>query len=165
MRINQINGRGGDVTRTKLKKRVGAVVRDHGFSKQLLRRVISETALDLLAKKAEKVEDRRVLWTMYENIKLWFENWARDLVELGFATEHAGEIDISEEQLARILNLDEMCLSLDGSNGARGGRPEVVFFDPRLPQTGKPTSKTGVTTTMITGSNAIGEALPPHFQF
>ena len=40
MRINQINGRGGDVTRTKLEKRVGAVVRNHGVSKQLLRRVI-----------------------------------------------------------------------------------------------------------------------------
>lgn len=41
----------------------------------------------------------------------------------------------------------------------------MLFEDPRLPRVGKATSKTSQTTTMITGSNAWGEALPPHFQF
>ena len=36
---------------------------------------------------------------------------------------------------------------------------------PRLPCVGKPTSKSSQTVTMITGSNAFGVALPPHFQF
>jgi hypothetical protein len=31
--------------------------------------------------------------------------------------------------------------------------------------TGRSTSKTALTATMITGSTAAGEALPPHFQF
>ena len=97
---------------------------------------------------------------------MWFNNWAHDLVELGFATKlnDDGEIHIPDDQLGRIINFDETCLSLDGS-GKRGGRPDVIFYNPLLPQTGRPTSKSALTTTMITGSNALGEALPPHFQF
>ncbi len=56
-------------------------------------------------------------------------------------------------------------LSLDGSSINRGGRPAAYYHDPRLPQVGISTSKTSQTITMITGSNAWGEALPPHFQF
>ena len=41
----------------------------------------------------------------------------------------------------------------------------VYIFDPRLPQPGKGTSKSLMTTTMITGSTVAGGALPPHFQF
>jgi len=55
-------------------------------------------------------------------------------------------------------------MSLDGS-GKRGGRPEVIFYNPLLPLTGRPTSKSSLSTTMITGSSASGEAIPPHFQF
>ena len=85
---------------------------------------------------------------------------------LGFAhrTEDK-EIVISEEQLKRILNIDESCLSMDGSTGRRGGRPTAVFYSPMLAQPGRPTSKSGLTTTLITGSTAAGEAIPPHFQF
>ncbi len=97
---------------------------------------------------------------------LWFENWGKDLVELGFAHHGKhGEVIIPNDQLHRILNFDETCLSHDGSNGARGGCPEVFIYNPRLPFPGKRTSKCTSTTTMITGSTAAGEALPPHFQF
>ncbi len=41
----------------------------------------------------------------------------------------------------------------------------MAFEDPWLPQVGNPTSKTSQTTTVINGSNAWGEELPPHFQF
>ena len=46
-----------------------------------------------------------------------------------------------------------------------GGHSSMSYHDPRLPQVGKPTSKTSQTATMINGSNAFGEALPPHFPF
>ena len=97
---------------------------------------------------------------------MWFNNWGHDLVELGLATKlnDDGNIHIPDEQLGRIINFDETCLSLDGS-GNRGGHPEVVFYNPLLPQVGRGTSKSSLTTTMITGSSALGEALPPHFQF
>ena len=61
--------------------------------------------------------------------------------------------------------LDVTCISLDGSNGNRGGRPDIVFFYPRLPRPQKSTSKTSLKTTMIGGSTAEGKALPPHLQF
>ena len=76
-----------------------------------------------------------------------------------------GHAVIPEEQLNNIVNINKTCLSLDGSQGNRGGRPEVSFYDPNLPRVGKSTSKSAKTTTMITGSTAIGKAIPPHFQF
>ncbi len=41
----------------------------------------------------------------------------------------------------------------------------MTYFDVRFPQLGKVTSKSALTTTMISGSTAAGEPLPPHFQF
>ena len=67
--------------------------------------------------------------------------------------------------LKNIININERCLSLDGSSSTRGGRPEVFFFDSNMPRLGTATGKRGKTTTMITGSNAAGKAIPPHFQF
>jgi hypothetical protein len=98
---------------------------------------------------------------------MWFDNWERDLVELGTASidPSTNKPYIPKEQLSNICNFDETCLSLDGSNSNHGGRPEMVLYDPRFPLVGKPTSKSALTTTMITGSTAAGEALPPHLQF
>jgi hypothetical protein len=112
------------------------------------------------AAKINNVEDRWVQWTTYKNLKMWFENWGKDLVEIGFAhRDKHGEVVIPNDQLHQIINFNETCLSHDGSNGARGGCPEVFLYDPWLPLPGKRTSKCNATTTMIT----VGEALPPHF--
>jgi len=72
---------------------------------------------------------------------------------------------ISGEQLKRIVNIDETALSFDGSEGRCGGRPAIQFTDPNLQASYKRTSKSSTTITMITGSSAAGEAIPPHFQF
>ncbi len=69
------------------------------------------------------------------------------------------------EQLKCIGNIDETCLSLNGSDNVRGGRHEVILYNPRIHQVGKATSKSSLTSTMITGSNAAGEAIVPHFQY
>ena len=88
------------------------------------------------------------------------------LIDPGFAEKGAdGKTVIPDHRLHNIIKMDETCLSLDGSKGTRGGRPEAIFYDPRLPRLGKATSKSGKATTMITGSTAAGEALLPHFQF
>ena len=167
MKINQLNGQNVKNTRKKLSARVIQVMgKEKNVSMHLIDRILKETAVDILSKVCDNVEDRRVRWTTYNNLKSWFDNWARDLEDLGFAVRNElEELYIPEEQLARILNLDESCLSMDGSNGQRGGRPEAVFYSPNLPQTGRATSKSSLTTTFITGSTAAGEALPPHFQF
>ncbi|KAL7474304.1 hypothetical protein ACHAW6_000283, partial [Cyclotella cf. meneghiniana] len=67
------------------------------------------------------------------------------------------------EQLQNIINIDETCLVLDGSKCNRGGRPEITFYSPNLPNLRRATIKTCCT--MITGSTAAGEPMPPHFQF
>ncbi len=69
------------------------------------------------------------------------------------------------KQLKRIVKIDETCVSLDGSDNVRGGRPEVILYNPRIHQVGKAISKCSLTSTMITGSNAAGEAIMPHFQY
>jgi hypothetical protein len=99
-------------------------------------------------------------------LKLWFDSWEKFLVEFGFATYDAdGELVIDAELMHRILNMDETCISLNRSNGDRGGRPTVTYYDIRFPQLGRATSKSALTTTMISGSNSAGEPIPSHFQF
>ncbi len=40
----------------------------------------------------------------YQNLKSWFENWEKDLVELGFAeVAQNGNVHIANNQLMRIL--------------------------------------------------------------
>jgi hypothetical protein len=105
-------------------------------------------------------------WTTHANISSWFDNWEFDLVDLGFAVRAAdGKVTILDEQLRFIINFDETCLLLDGTEGRRGGRPEITLHDPRLPYNGKRSNKDSLTATLVCGSNAAGEALPPHFQF
>ena len=133
---------------------------------KLWERVSRDTAVDIIAGKVKRAEERRVEWTTYHNLDLWFAAWERTLDELGFFEyDSCGNKMIPEHKLKDILNFDETCLSLDGSTITRGGRPPVAFEDENLPRVGKPTSKSSQTSTMITGSNALGEALPPHFQF
>ena len=130
-------------------------------------RLSRDTAVDMTAGKMRHAEERRVKWTTYSNLELWFDGWEKCLDDLGFfeGATSGGERLIPEHQLRNIVNFDETCLSLDGSTLKRGGRPAACRGDARLPQVGMTTSKASQTVTMITGSNAYGEALPPHFQF
>ncbi len=111
-------------------------------------------------------EDQRIRWTIYRNINSWFDNWGHNLVELGFATKlEDGNVDFINNQLKQIINIDKTCLALDGGNGKQGGRPLIVYVGKNLPDSGKSFSKSSITVTMITGSTAASEAIPPHFQF
>jgi hypothetical protein len=132
----------------------------------MLQRILRDTAKDLDASTMHIAEDRRVRWTTFANVTSWFDNWEFDLVDCGFTTRGAnGKVIIPPEQLYNIINFDETCLSVDGSEGRRGGRPEITLHDPRLPYTGKRTNKDSLTATLVMGSNAAGEALPPHLQY
>jgi len=92
------------------------------------------------------------------------------LIDLGFGREATtednveGEIFFFEGQLHRIVNLDETDGSLDNTTDNKGGRPPVVFCNPDLPNGAVAANKSGYSSTVICGSNAAGEALPPHFQ-
>ncbi len=135
--------------------------------RDFLKRVLKDTAVNLNACKTNSTEDRHIWWTNYKNLSLWFKNWEKDLVELGF-TYHdpiMSQVCVPKEQLRNILNFDETCLSLDGSTRNRGGQPEAVVYNSRFAQVGKATTKSLLTTTMIAGSNAAGDPIPPHLQY
>ncbi|KAL7445324.1 hypothetical protein ACHAXH_007798, partial [Discostella pseudostelligera] len=166
LRINQLNAKGSYT----INKQVQLIMTAMGMSKAeatpLWKRVCRDTALDMVAGKVKVAEERRVQWTTFHNLDLWFSSWESTLDELGFfEIDDEGRKIIPESKLRNILNFDETSLSLDGSTITRGGRPPCAFEDPRLPRVGNPTSKSSQTSTMINGSNAWGEALPPHFQF
>ena len=100
----------------------GCIGEDNSQSMCLLRRLIDDTAVSLLADTNKTAEDRRILWTTFANIKMWFDNWERDLIELGFASvDSDGKTFIPKEQLSNIVNVDETCLSLDSSMACEGG--------------------------------------------
>ena len=83
------------------------------------------------------MEERCVCWTTYFNIKSWFDNWERDLFEVGFAeVDSKGKTVIPAEQLKKIINIDETCLVLDGSKCNNSGGPEITFYSPNLPNLG-----------------------------
>ena len=163
---SQINGDAKETGMKRLCIRVNSAVRDsNSLSTSLLRRLVDATALNFSATKSSSTESRRVLWTTHRILKLWFDNLIINIVELGFGRMKNGELFIPDDQLEIILNLDETSISMDGSTGKRGGRPEVLFYNLRFPLLGVSAGKSALTTTVITGSTAAGEALPPHFQF
>ena len=86
--------------------------------------------------------------------------------DLSFAKRDK-EVDlyIPVEQLSHIIIVDNSCLSLDGSNGQRGGHPKAVFYCPSLLNPGRDMDKSSMTNTLITGSTAAREAIPLRFQF
>ncbi len=167
--IQNASGKSRECTFRKLRARIEKVVwgadvqSDSRLAQHLLQHVLKDTSINLNVSKDSNVEDRRIRWTNYQNISMWFDNWERDIVNLGTAIcdPSTNKVTIPKEQLSNIVNFDKSCCSLDGSNSERGGRPEAVLYDPRFPHTGKATSKSTLTTTLITGSTAAGEALPP----
>ena len=167
VQINQYNGNSGDNVRKILACKLNKVMKNNeNLRYNLLNQILKDTAINIGGTRCIGQEERRIRWTTYHNIKSWFDNWGHDLVELGFATKsYDGSVEIPNNQLQRIINIDETCLTLDGGLGKCGGCPSVVYVGKNLPNVGKAFSKTSITVTMITGSTAAGEAIPPHFQF
>ena len=126
----------------------------------LLNRVVCDKATDIRAVKLNCAEDRRIRWTTFQKLDLWFDSWELFFVDYGFATINTnGELLFHIEMMKQILNLDKTCMSLDGGNDNQGGRPTVTYYDVRFPQLGKATSKLGLITTMIGRSNDAGKPI------
>ena len=111
--INQMNARAGDNSRIKL---IDTLVKTLSISSTkastLLTRLLRDTAED----KMNCAEDRRIRWTTFQNLDLWFNSWEFFLIEFGFAYHNAnGELVFEDDALSRILNMDETFISLDGS--------------------------------------------------
>jgi len=121
--INQMNACAGNNSRAKLILMLAKVFDFRTLAAtELLNRVVRDTAIDIKAAKLNCAEDRRIRWMTYQNLDLWFDSWEVFVVEYGFATiNQNGELHFDGKMKARIMNLDETCLSLDGNNGNPGG--------------------------------------------
>ena len=84
---------------------------------------------------SSKIEERRVIWTNYNNINVWFNTLRDNLIVMGFArvkfeaeAGKGGELVFFPGQLNCILNLDESGHSLDGNHSlSAGGRSSTRF--------------------------------------
>jgi hypothetical protein len=159
VQINQLNRDDGKNNQKDLGAKIAAVFGNRHSAQHLIERCLKDTAVNLLATKGNMQEHRRILWNTYRNLELWFNTWEDNLVELGFAKfdEETKACKVHDNQLARILNIDESACSVDGANGQRGGRPSAVLSDPSLPSSGIATSKSNSSTTLITGASAAGD--------
>jgi hypothetical protein len=89
--INQNSGNLHECTFRKLRACIEKVVcgidvdSNPCLAQPLLQRVLKHSSINLSASKAKQVEDRRIRRTNYKNISMWFDNWERDLIELGTA--------------------------------------------------------------------------------
>jgi len=143
-------------------------------SDDLAKRLKKDVADEIDVKKPNQQELRHILWTSYGNLKAWYTQWEHTLISLGFGRlkpidgreDHLeeGSIIFFDGQKKRIINLDETDGSLDNTKGKRGGRPPHVFYGKDVAGGSTAASKTSYTPTIVCGSNADGEAIPPHFQ-
>jgi hypothetical protein len=113
---------------------------------------------------APPVEDRRLLWTTYDNLHTWFMSFKEFLIKFRFTTlDGNGELIFMPEMLRRIANVDEMETLLDGSDTQAGGRPAVSYQDPHLPMIMRSVVKLSLKYTCIFRSSTSGECMPVHF--
>jgi hypothetical protein len=142
----------------------------YNSSRQLHDNLRRDCAMFLATGKINKQELRRAEWTTYTNLDKWYDTWKMQLIDLGFAREAKakdnveGELLFFEGQTRRIINLDETAATLDSTQENRGGRPPVVFHSENLSAGATRANKTGYSCTLICGSSAAGQPLPPHFQ-
>ena len=120
----------------------------------------------------DKRESIRVQWLTHSAQKLNYERWEECAVELGFARyPRVGEdtegkfIVWKEGQSSRVINLDEMSLSLDASSTRGAGRPASVPMAIGVHGEGDPAPKSSDKCTVIFGMNFDNEPMPPYIQF
>ena len=108
MRINQLNCTGGVKHRGKMAPIVAdTMMVDVETAREILKRLACDTAINMGCSKLSFAEERRVCWTMYINLDLWFNTWERELLKHGLMELDArGLPHIPRQKLHQILNFD-----------------------------------------------------------
>ena len=84
--INQMNACAGDNSRKKLIPMLMKTFHIESIKATgLFNCVVCNTAIGINAGKLNCAEDRRIRWTTYQNLALWFDSWEAFLIEYGFA--------------------------------------------------------------------------------
>ena len=74
--------------------------------------------------------------------------------------EVTSKITIKNEQQLRIINMNKMLINLDGSNRRTGGRLSHSIPLKNMKRCGAAANKASGSATVVSGSNAAGEAIP-----
>jgi hypothetical protein len=112
------------------------VAADGGLKLSLFLQVMRATNVSLNVMVVRPIKERRVRWTMYGNLLKWFVVYRAFMLKYEITQPGSNgddEMIVEEANLRWILNVDEIKMSLDGSNTRAGGRPAVTFFRPTPP--------------------------------
>ena len=84
MPINQLNCTGGVNHQGKMAPIVAKTMMvDVETAREILKRLARDTAINMGRGKLSFAEERRVCWTTYNNLDLWFNMWERELLKHG----------------------------------------------------------------------------------
>jgi hypothetical protein len=85
MRIQQLNKRQGTNKQGKMAPIVAEMMGiDLDSASRLVKRLANNTAVNMSCDKLNFAKERRVHWTTYSNLQLWFGTWERQLTIHGF---------------------------------------------------------------------------------
>ena len=176
--IEQINCEPNRMQRTELISKVGAIVNDKRMNVDneeneiddisFYRRIEKENASLCTIGTSDKRELLRLLWLTFEQQKMHYVNWEHHLIDLGFGhaplddeqREAEGNVVFYNDQKRRLIHIDEMGFSLDGSKNGVGGRPGTFSTNCDFADAGQPTSKSSKKVSLLVAANYAGEALP-----
>ena len=118
-------------------------------------------------KSLDKRELLRLKWLTYEQQKKHYVNWEHYLVKMGFArfsqTEEEfsnGNVVFHPGALDRMIHIDEMGFSYDGSKNGIGGRVATYFSNPIAPEAGAATAKSSIKISVLFGATYAHNPLP-----
>lgn len=169
---NEMTSTVGVIVNEVLANNIGSCAQltdDHAFMRRVEQR--NSTRQDVAV--VEGRDSRRMAFLTYHAQMSNHQRFEDTCCKLGFARQPVSEEERSEQGFVvfyerafpRILQFDEMNLSLDCIEEIRGGRPASSHTNPDLPDGGKPKGKSGKTCTLMMGCNFACEALPPYFMF
>jgi hypothetical protein len=129
----------------------------------LWRKIKTQNSVILELRKEHQSQLGRQIWTTVKNLDEWYDRWQSFCLEFGFSDDDGqGGITFLEEQKRRIVNMDEIKFSTYGSDGGIGGRPSNSINVLGVARSGTAVNKASVSSTLMCGSNAAGEALLIH---
>jgi hypothetical protein len=133
----------------------GTTIRNIPRPCHLWSKIQSQNSVILKLRKEQYSVLRRQMWTTVKNLD-----------EFGFCDDDGNVgITFSEEQKRWIVNMDKTKFLTDGSDGGIEGRPSNSITMLGVAQTATTVNKASMSSTLMCGSNAGGEALPIHVMF
>ena len=167
-----------DVNRPVIIKKLATCLKEggseHGRCDKPCERMTSRIADHVVVNDDDnRIEQRRLAWTTWSNINIWFDVLKLFLTDKGFAREKRvddgdieGELVFHKGQTDRFINLDESKASADGTAKFSGGRPvtQLSSADSSTPTGASAANRSRCSAAFIRGSNLSGWPLPIHIQ-